>query len=424
MSPKVEHFNIGMTLWHELAHVFHIQLSKSRVPRWFTEGLAEYETLVARPEWRREYDADLYDALSRGKVPPLAQMNTAFSHAEDMGDMATAYYASTQVVAYIAERYGMQRIRRMLELWGEGKRTPEVLREGLGSSPEEIDQGFRSSLSARLSKFKNQFSPDAKPPDLALARATATASPRDAESQARLALALMAAGEEKPAEAAVETALKLNPKQPLALWLRAQFAAARGDRAVARDTLLSLVNAGYDGYTVRIALTEAAASPADRRAQLEAARGFDPSAAPPLKALAELANASHDEDAELDALRSLVALEENNGKAHRRLLEILIARSSFDDARKVGEAAVYVDIENAGTHLFYAKALAGAGARKEAIFELESVLKCPATPEELFLAHSRLAELLGASGNQARAREHKKAAADIAKGQGEKLGPI
>ena len=69
MSPKEEHFNIGMTLWHELAHVFHIQLSKSRVPRWFTEGLAEYETLVARPEWRREYDADLYEALERGSCP-------------------------------------------------------------------------------------------------------------------------------------------------------------------------------------------------------------------------------------------------------------------------------------------------------------------------------------------------------------------
>jgi hypothetical protein len=104
MSPKVEHFNIGMTLWHELAHVFHIQLSKNRVPRWFTEGLAEYETLVARREWRREYDSDLYDALKRGRVPPLSDMNTAFSHAEDMGDMATAYYASTQVVGFIVER--------------------------------------------------------------------------------------------------------------------------------------------------------------------------------------------------------------------------------------------------------------------------------------------------------------------------------
>lgn len=35
-------------------HVFAIQMSKAHVPRWFTEGLSEYETIVRRPEWKRE----------------------------------------------------------------------------------------------------------------------------------------------------------------------------------------------------------------------------------------------------------------------------------------------------------------------------------------------------------------------------------
>jgi hypothetical protein len=55
---------------------------------------------------------------------------------------------------------------------------------------------------------------------------------------------------------------------------------------------------------------------------------------------------------------------------------------------------------------------------------LESALKCTATPDELIVAHSRLAELLGAGGNRAEALRHKKAAADLAKAQSEKLGPI
>src|SRR5690606_30893937 len=53
MSPSVGDINWAMVLWHELGHVFAIQLSRSRVPRWFTEGLSEYETVLARPEWRR-----------------------------------------------------------------------------------------------------------------------------------------------------------------------------------------------------------------------------------------------------------------------------------------------------------------------------------------------------------------------------------
>ena len=424
MSPKVERFNIGMTLWHELAHVFHIQLSKSRVPRWFTEGLAEYETLVARPEWRREYDADLYEAMSRGKIPPLAHMNTAFSHAEDMSDMATAYYASTQVVGYVVERYGMPRIRRMLELWGEGKKTPDVIKEALGASPEEIDQGFRTALGARLARYKTQFMPETRPPEVAAAQAAVAASPRDAAAQARLAFALMGAGEEKSAESALDAALKLEPKQPLGLWLKSQVAAGRGDRAASREALTALLAAGKDGYTVRIALADAAPSASERRSHLEAARGFDPTAAAPLKSLVELAKASHDEDAELDALRALTPIEENNGEAYRRLVEILVSRHAFEEARKAGEAAVYVDVENAGTHLAYAQALVGAGARQDAIFELESALKCDARPDDLIVAHSRLADLLAARGDRAGAMQHRKAAAELGRQQGEKLGPI
>ncbi|MBA3818706.1 MAG: tetratricopeptide repeat protein, partial [Deltaproteobacteria bacterium] len=69
MSPANGDINWGMVMWHELAHVFAIQLSNSRVPRWFTEGLSEYETLIARPEWRRENDSDLYGAVLHGTLP-------------------------------------------------------------------------------------------------------------------------------------------------------------------------------------------------------------------------------------------------------------------------------------------------------------------------------------------------------------------
>ncbi|KPK05442.1 MAG: hypothetical protein AMS20_06580, partial [Gemmatimonas sp. SG8_28] len=36
-------FHWAATLWHEIAHTFHLGLSAHRVPRWFTEGLAVFE---------------------------------------------------------------------------------------------------------------------------------------------------------------------------------------------------------------------------------------------------------------------------------------------------------------------------------------------------------------------------------------------
>ena len=76
MSPRAEPFNWGNVLWHELAHVFAIQLSKNHVPRWFTEGLSEYETIIRRPEWQREDDPSLYVALEGKRVPPVDMLTT------------------------------------------------------------------------------------------------------------------------------------------------------------------------------------------------------------------------------------------------------------------------------------------------------------------------------------------------------------
>jgi cellulose synthase operon protein C len=429
MSPKSERFNLGMTLWHELAHVFHIQLSRNRVPRWFTEGLAEYETLIERPEWRREYDADLYETLVRSstgagrtQLPSVAEMNRAFSHAEDMQDMATAYYASTQVVAYIAERWGMPKVRRMLELWGEGRRTSDVVQEALGVSAADVDRDFRASVAKRLERFAAQYSPPTRPVDLREARAAAEAAPRDPEKQAQLALAWMGGGEEAQAKSALGRALALEPKHPLALWLTAQLARTEDDRPGAARALGALIATGKDGYAVRMALAEVVSAPAERRAALEAAHAFDPLQAGPLRRLAELATDAHDTDAELAALRKLVVLEENDGESYRRLMTLLLARRELAEARKIGEAAVYVDMENAETHRLYGEVLLAAGDRKEAMFELESAVRAAGSPPELAAAHVRLAQLLEGGGDRLAAAVHRKVAADLTSQS--RTGPI
>ena len=52
-SPKARppgDFNWEPTLWHELAHVITLQLSKQRVPRWLTEGISIYEEKLGSPD--------------------------------------------------------------------------------------------------------------------------------------------------------------------------------------------------------------------------------------------------------------------------------------------------------------------------------------------------------------------------------------
>src|SRR5690606_8492198 len=71
-------FNWTATMWHEMAHVITLQMSKNRVPRWLTEGISEFEEQRARPSWGRKMDLAFADALERGETLPLEDLNAGF----------------------------------------------------------------------------------------------------------------------------------------------------------------------------------------------------------------------------------------------------------------------------------------------------------------------------------------------------------
>jgi tetratricopeptide (TPR) repeat protein len=397
VSPMHETFNLGMTLWHELAHVFHIQLSKNHVPRWFTEGLAEYETLVARPEWRREHDPDLYAALRDQRLPRLGAMNRAFTRAEQMSDMATAYYASTQVLVMLDQRYGRRPIARMLELWGQGKRMPEVVKTALGVSDAELDRQFRAYLHQQLKRYEGQFMPLERVGSLEQEQVAAKRAAKDPAAHTRVALAALRAGKMKVARQALARALALDEDQPDALWLSAKLAQKTSSAASAEAASLlgRLVQAGHDGYSVQMALAELAAERRDlaaTKAALQAAHRFDPTMSDPLRLLAELAAKQEAVDDEIEALRKLAAIEQHDPGPYRRLLQLLLERGDLEEARQVGEAAIYVDVNGMRTHQLYADVLVGSRRLPQAVFELESAILCPGRPKDRADAHAQLAE--------------------------------
>lgn len=407
MSPGEEVFNLGMTLWHELSHVFHIQRSRSRVPRWFTEGLAEWETLTAEPGWRREHDPELYEALRLGRLPEVGDMNRAFTRAEDMEDMATAYYASTRILVMLERQYGMPRLERMLTLWGEGRRTREVLGTALGRTPEELDAEFRRFVARDLARYDAQFVPLRRTGDPDRARAEAEAAPRDAQKQCRHALARLREGDAAGAAAALARARAVAPEDPDVLWLEVQLALAREDRSAAQRAVDALLHGGHDGYDVQLAIAALAESRRDLAAMksaLERAHAFDPLAAEPVAALADLARETKDRDAEIAALTALAATEEHDAPANQRLLRLLVDAGRWEEALRVGRAAVYVDMTGLLTHQLYAEALAGAKRHRDAVFELESALLCPGRPGELADVHAQLAATWLAAGDRAAAR--------------------
>jgi hypothetical protein len=86
-------------------------------------------------------------------------LTRAFTRAEELSDVATAYYASSQIMVHIVPKYGMGKMDQMLRLWGQGKRTEDVVTQALGISADELDRQFRAFAEQRLTRYKTQFVP-------------------------------------------------------------------------------------------------------------------------------------------------------------------------------------------------------------------------------------------------------------------------
>jgi hypothetical protein len=394
MSPKSEPFNWGNVVWHELGHVFAIQLSRSRVPRWFTEGLSEYETISRRPEWRRELDPELYQALLAGRIPGAVQMNRAFTHATDGEDMTVAYYASSQMLVFTAERFGMPKIVHALKLWGEGKRTADVLRGAFGVSPEEYDAAYRTWEKAKLARYDGQFMLDTRPLPPAEAKAKAEAAPKDAKLRAGYALSLLHERKGDEARAALDTALALDPHEPTALYLSARLAVAHKELPPAEARVAAMEAAHMDGYAVQMVRAELAELKKDKaglRTTYEAAARFDPSQTEPLKKLFAFADEDKQPEKALDILERWALLDQHDRHVWGKLLSRLVDAREWARAAKAGEAAVYVDVENPQIHIGYGRALAELGQHTKAAFELESATLCNAPAKVKSVAQGLLA---------------------------------
>ncbi len=143
-------FHWGSTLWHEMAHVVTLSLSKDRVPRWFTEGLSMMEERRAGPGWGDPLSLHFVSAYEKGKLLPLKDLNSGFVHPDSPQQISISYFQAGWLCEWMADHFGMDKIRQMLVAFGDGKDDEAVFREVLGQSMDEVDSGFHQELASKL----------------------------------------------------------------------------------------------------------------------------------------------------------------------------------------------------------------------------------------------------------------------------------
>ncbi len=316
--PRGE-FNWGSTLWHELAHSFHLAISGHRVPRWFTEGLAVYEERQARPGWGDDVTPGFLSAYREGRLLPVSRLNDGFVRPAYPQQLGFSYYQASLVCELLVAERGFDALVAMLRAYGDGRETPAVFRDVLGTELEAFDRRFTTWLEARfatqLAALASHGDGPAGPTTRVGTAERARRNPGDFLAQLAMGQQLVRDGQSAAAVPYLERAKALFPEYAEddgPYRLLARVARQRGDLQRAAAELAAMLAINERAYDARVELADVSLLLGDSAAALRAlddAMYVDPTDLGVHARLAELAEGRGDARMAVRERRAIVALD-------------------------------------------------------------------------------------------------------------------
>ena len=349
-SPRARppgEFNWGATLWHELAHVFTIQISGQRVPRWLTEGISVFEEKRARREWGREQELEFAHALDHGGVMTLKNLNAGFS---DPKTISMAYFQASQVVAHIHETYGQDKLRALVASYATGVDTDGALTQALGITMDQLQAGFDTFAAREFGALRQAMkAPEGLAKITALDELKALAEKESGSFpvQMRLADAYEKAGDKTAAMAVYERAAALAPPatgkdSPNVKLAKLAVEQKQPDRALAALEALSKVDANdIESARTWAGLVAAKNDPKRSAAAYARVASIDPFDLDAQATLGNYALVSGDAPTAIRAFKSVLAAGTVDKAAARTYLaEAYLANGQKSEAKKEVLAAL------------------------------------------------------------------------------------
>jgi cellulose synthase operon protein C len=150
-------FHWASTLRHEMSHVYVLEATNSRVPRWFTEGLAVYEETAAAPDWGDRLDPDAIHAIQHKMLLPVAELDRGFIRPSYPQQVIVSYFQGGKICSYIAEKWGYAKLLDMIHSYAKLESTPDVFQKDLGISTTDFDKEFLAWLDAQTKITTDHF---------------------------------------------------------------------------------------------------------------------------------------------------------------------------------------------------------------------------------------------------------------------------
>lgn len=402
-SPRTmrKPFNWARVLVHEVTHVITLQQTEFNIPHWYTEALAVESEGTPRPQpWNKM----LLERVPTRKLHNLDNINLGFIRPKEPEDRQLAYCQAQLYAQYMAQRFGPDAPKKMLEAYRRGLTTDRAIAESFGVDKADFEAQYLTFLDEVTKTIRTRVDEEEPVAFSKLERMLAE-KPDDPELNARMAYEHFARRDLKAARPFADKALELKPKHPLASYVKARLLTSIGDDTAALELLRPALDENQPNERVvdLLAELEMKAANLDEAERLyELARKDDPYHSKWIAGLARVHLRQGARDKLLADLAMLAANDSDDLAVRQTLAEYHLKDKHFAEAEKWAMECLYIQVYDPIHHIHLADAFAGQDKLAEAVEEYQVALELnPKKPNDIRV---KLARALSGQGKIDEAR--------------------
>lgn len=146
-------FHWGSVLWHEMAHVFTLEATDHRVPRWLSEGISVFEEWRTGPTPGVAVTPDVIKALHEGRFLPVADLDSGFIRPQYPGQVQVSYMQAGLICLFIEQRWGFDQLRALLRQFTREMTTQAAVESTFKLPAKEFDKQFDEFVRQRYASL-------------------------------------------------------------------------------------------------------------------------------------------------------------------------------------------------------------------------------------------------------------------------------
>ncbi len=392
-SPKP--FNWARVMKHEVVHVITLQQTDFNIPHWYTEALAVEAEGFPRPQpWNKML---VERVPSRRKLLNLDTINLGFIRPDEAEDRQLAYCQAQLYAQYMLKRFGPDALIDMLAAYRRGLTTDRAIDACFHVAKADFEGQYLEFLDAVVKTIQARAGEE-KPIKFSELEKQLKAKPDDADLNARMAYEHFARRDYKLAKPFADKALKIQPKHPMASYVKARLFVTIGYE----DEALALLEPALDEARPDVRVLDLLAELQVKAGKLEAAeklyqlgRKDDPQNSKWVAGLARVHLRTKDPRLAVE----LVELANNDADdlaLRKELTRRFVEAKDAPNAEHWGTECLFVDVYDPDCHTLMADAYLLGSKHAPAIEEFDAALALkPKRPDPIRVRRAQSLQALG-----------------------------